>query len=111
MNNEKRHAIERRIIKKLVQDAIAAGYCVSHHNGEEYTVRCSRDPAAIMAVIAQTDEETLTIRKENMQRVGWVHLVYGNDGHDVIADHTDNPEMTALLSGATSLADQIAEAV
>lgn len=108
MSPSERQAIERRIIERLVTDAIAAGFAVSVDDGGETTVKRSRDLAEIMAAVMTTDEDHLHIhRQDSRYAFGWVRLIYGNDGWDVIADHTDNEAMRALVAGATALADQI----
>ena len=38
---------------------------------------------------------------------GWIMLVHGNDGWDVLADHADNPTMTGLLAQADALAEEL----
>ena len=58
------------------------------------------------------DEEGLIFHDAEGRRVGVVSLVYGNGGYDVIADHTVNDQMTALVAGADRLAETLeAEAV
>ncbi len=105
--------IERAIIRRAVRDILAAhdgAYCISVYDGEEYPVKRSRDLDKIMAEVGQCDEEMLYVRhveKEGVTgaRVGGIYLVYGNDGWDVIADHTDSPLMHELLTDANNLAD------
>lgn len=110
--------IERLIIRKLVEDALREGYTVKHNDGESDTVTVSTDGIRksdeaisaladeVMKWIQQTDEEHL-IFSIGGSRVGSVFLVYGNDGYDVIADHTDTDEMRHLLIGAEALAESI----
>ena len=108
MTPQDRQAIERRIIERLVTDAIAAGFAVSVDDGGETTVKRSRDLDEIMAAVMTTDEDYLYFHEgEGRSTNNWVHLVYGNDGWDVIADHSDNEAMNALVAGASALADQI----
>jgi len=103
--------IEREIVFAIIQNALDLNYTVIHHNGEEVTVMAhpdenrARDFRRIMDEIQQCDEERLIFRNADGQRVGTVLLVYGNDGHDVICDHTDNDEMHCILAGANKLAD------
>lgn len=105
--------IERAIIRRAVRDILAAhdgAYCISVYDGEEYPVKRSRDLDKIMADIGQCDEETIVVRhitqsSEAGAKVGSIYLVHGNDGWDVIADHTDSPLMRELLTDANNLAD------
>lgn len=110
MNIKQRQRIEHAIVKKLIEDAIALGYMVSHSNGEYYTIKLSQDVDAIMAEINQCDEERLVFRDGNGERIGSVFLAFGNDGHDVICDHSSGERMEAILLNANRLADQFSEA-
>lgn len=104
---EKRQAIEKRIVRKLVEDAIAVGYLISVSQGrEDFSLRDSRDADAIMAEVMQCDDDALIFTRNGVD-VGDVYLVYGNDGHDVICDYSCLLE--GVLEGACKLADDIAE--
>jgi hypothetical protein len=104
MNVEKRIRIEKKIASRLVADAIAAGYSLSVNNGEEVVIRQSRDKAAILAEMFSVDMEHLIYHKDGV-RQGWVYLVYGNGGWDVICDYTTN--LDPVLVGANALADKL----
>lgn len=105
--------IERAIIRRAVRDILAAhdgAYCISVSDGESWPVKRSRDLDTIMSNIGACDEETIVVRhitqsSEAGAKVGSIYLVYGNDGWDVIADHTDSPLMHELLTDANNLAD------
>ncbi|WP_262222480.1 hypothetical protein [Stenotrophomonas maltophilia] len=108
--------IERAVIRKAVSDLIAEGYAIQVHNGEELAVNGTRDAATVMAAIMQTDEDRLYLLNvegpayaPKMTRAGWVHLVYGNDGWDVVSDYTTN--LGNALTGAGDLADALGEAL
>jgi hypothetical protein len=101
-----RQQVERRIIRQIVKDAIAAGYSVSVFDGEETTVRQSRTVSKIMAAVLTTDEDHLFIHQPGeARRWGWVRLVYGNDGWDVVNDYSTNLE--ALMGNANRLAEEL----
>jgi len=115
MNIENIARIERSIVKTIIQDALDFGYVVMHHNGEEATITVhpsdDREKAVsdIMDEIRQCDEEQLIFSDPKDwpgKRVGFVFLVYGNDGYDVICDHTDSEEMDQILAGANELASK-----
>ena len=115
MNIENIARIERAIVKTIIQDALDLGYVVMHHNGEEATITVhpsdDREKAVsdIMDEIRQCDEERLIFSDPEDwpgKNVGFVFLVYGNDGYDVICDHTDNEKMDQILAGANELAAQ-----
>lgn len=104
MEIEARIQLELRIVRRLVTDAIAAGRSVTVHDGGEHTVVNSQDARAIMDAVMTTDADTLIITGPDGY-CGFARLVYGNDGWDVIADHSESPAMAALLRGATEIAD------
>jgi hypothetical protein len=93
---------ERRTATRLVAAALAAGYTVSVYDGEEYTVKRSRESKKILEALASTEADTLVIRDSAGERVGDLCLIWGNDetGSELIADHTDNAATTALYNAA-----------
>lgn len=106
--------METDIIRKIVSDALEYGCSVTHNNGEEDTVtvyaktRGDYESAvdAVMKQINQTDLEYL-IFKLGESKIGWVQLVYGNTGYDVVCDYTASDEMEKILAGATALAEKL----
>ena len=107
MNVEQRQKIERRIVKAVIKSAIDAGGSVSLYDGGEWTVKKSRDAKVLANAIMSVDEESLRIHNAAGESIGTVYLVYGNDGYDVICDHTDAPAMDAILASAFALADKL----
>lgn len=104
------NAIEIQIIDAIITSALTDGLVISVYDGEVWTVSCSADREAITAAIGTSDETRLALRRPvdgKFERIGGVFLVHGNDGHDVIADHTDTPAMAAILAEATALADKL----
>lgn len=97
---------EGRICSRLVKHALASGYTVSVHDGEEWAVICSTSYNEIMADIFTTDMNTIRIRDKDKQVVGNVTLVFGNDGYDVMADWTDTPEFNDWLKPVNEYADK-----
>jgi hypothetical protein len=107
MNVENRIKIEKQIVRKIAKDAIAAGMFVSVHDGEDYALCRSQSVKAIVAACMSTDEDRLFFSDADGKRKGWVFLVYGNDGWDVVNDNTDNDATNAILVGATALATKL----
>jgi hypothetical protein len=104
---------ERKIINRLIDDALAAGYAISVNDGEETTVKQSQDRAAIRGAMATTDTDILTFWDPKggptvgvSKRLGFVWLIYGNDC-DVISDYSANEAMDTLLAGASALAESL----
>lgn len=112
----KRIAIEKRIVKRFVTDAIKAGFrlAVSLERGYDYEdmLLGSTDVKKIMDEAFAGDEAHIfvqpakgpTVQDRSVISVGWVYVVFGNDGYDVIADYSTNIEY--LLAGANELADK-----
>lgn len=111
-----RQEIERRVVSRAVTDLLAAGFYITVDYGdddEQNDCIRSRSHDEIMAACGACDEEYLRLYRPSesdpskWKRGGYVFLVYGNDGHDVIADYTIPIE--EHLKGANELADQICE--
>lgn len=117
--SDRTREIEKAIVKNVIQDALDLGYTIFYYNGDEedtpiiasLRLNISKESAVdmIMSEVAACDEERAVFFDEKDRRVGFVFFVFGNDGHDVISDHTASKEMDALLAGATELADRFAE--
>lgn len=95
------HTTEKRIITAILRRALKADYLVSVYDGEEWALKFSSDFEAITAEVHATDTTTLVFRDANnadKAKVGSVWLVHGNED-DVIANHSDNEAMEALVKG------------
>lgn len=103
-----RQAIERAIVTKIIDGLLAAGHAISVDNGADDETPRSVDKAAILAAMFQTDEETIFVhenRRGPKRPLGWVKLVYGNDGFDVISDYSVN--LGAVLMPANELSNWV----
>lgn len=92
MKLEARKRLEKRIVKRVVRDLLAAGYEITVNNGgDSNEILYSTDFKAITAVLFATDSEHLLVRKAeggvSFVYVSFVYLVYGNDGYDVVNDY------------------------
>lgn len=93
---------ERRRASRLVSALLAAGYRLSVNDGEEWTVKQSRNKGEVMAALATTGEDYLKAHQEEVTKtkegrhvrkvVASFCLIWGNarDGSELIADHSDN---------------------
>lgn len=91
----KRMEMERRMASALVKAILARGYSVSV-DSEGWAISHSRSYRAVMNALWQTDEEYVLAFNADGKRAGTFFLVYGNDGYDLIADHTDNDVCRAI---------------
>lgn len=85
--------VERDIVERLVKRLLDAGHELGVNDGEETTVKRSHDPQVIINALATTDYDRLIVYD-----FGSILLVWGNE-EDLISDHTDDPELNALIDG------------
>ena len=90
--------IEKKIVGLILNSAYSSGYTCRLYDGESWVTDKNATIKEIMYYLMTTDEETLVIYDESGKRVGSIFLVYGNNGYDVITDHTDNIEINDILS-------------
>lgn len=85
--------LEEKVAGKVVRALLAAGYFVSVHDGEAFTLSKSRDAKALIAALFTSDDDRLFVRTAPGEaHFGWVWLVYGNSGWDLVSDYTTNLE-------------------
>jgi hypothetical protein len=77
--------LEKRIANKLIKAILERGYSISVNDGEETTLKFSKEPRKIATALFTTDEDYLLVYDDNNDRVGWVLLIGGN-GSDLISD-------------------------
>ena len=97
--------IERMIVKRIVLDAVKAGYALNINNGGD-TNEMPNPSVKVKNILDNmfaTSDERLLFYKDN-KMIGWVYLVYGNDGPDVVNDYTTNLE--SVMTGANKLANR-----
>ena len=94
---------EARVARKLLNAAFKAGYVVSIHDGGEWVLKQSRFLDACCTCLCSTGDDCLTFRDaKTKEKVGTAWLIWGNDedGSELIADHSDNDAMNALVAQA-----------
>lgn len=117
ISNAIRQKIEREIVGSFVQAALAKGYRLGVSLERGYDVSDgmllgSRDRRKIMDAIFDGDDAHIFVQSAAGNLVedgrvvseGWVYVVLGNDGWDVISDYTTNLE--PLMKGANRLAER-----
>src|SRR4029077_3916658 len=109
MSVKMRQEVEQKICAAIVKALLKAGFYISVDNGDNdgrnFEIARSRSKKAILAAMFQTDDETLVVEKHG-RKMGWVRLVYGNDGWDVLSGYTINLEK---LIGNGTEADKISQ--
>ena len=96
LNLKDRLACEKAIVKAIVKEAIAQGYQVAVFDGEEDWSEPSNNWETIRKELHTMDEDTIRIIKDGKSK-GAVFLVYGNDGYDVVCDHTVNDTIVGIV--------------
>jgi hypothetical protein len=86
----RRMEMERRMASALVKAILARGLSVTVDNGEEIAIHRSKSYRAVMDALWQCDEEWVLAHGDTGPSKGTFYLVYGNDGYDLVADHTAN---------------------
>ena len=61
---------ERFIVKQIVGRALDKGYLLTVFDGEEFPIRCSSDPEAVMEHLGHCDEEWLQVANADCKRIG-----------------------------------------
>jgi len=107
MSVKMRQMVEKRIARRVILDALAAGYTLNVNNGgDTHELPAPSDKVkVILGAMFAADEDYLIFYKEG-KKVGWVWLIYGNSGWDVVSDYTCNLE--DVMKGASDLADKYA---
>jgi hypothetical protein len=85
-----RQIVEHEIAEAVVDALLGAGYRLSTDYGDGES-KVTSDRAQILKDLFQGDDDRLYAHKGG-KYFGWVYLVYGNDGWDVISDYTTNLE-------------------
>ena len=102
-----RIAVERSVCRRLIRTLKSAGYTLRVHSGDEWETPKAASEDTLMRAMFNLDEAWLIV-SENGKRIGYVYLVFGNDGYDVISDHTMNLE--AAIAPVDAYANGLAEA-
>lgn len=103
-----RQKLERQIAFKLIEELLAGGYELAIDDGEGIAVRRTRDEKTLREGLFSVDEEHILVYKPtDKTRIGWVFLVYGNDGYDVINDYAVSIE--DHITETNKLAERLAK--
>ena len=102
--------IETAIVHAIVEGALDYGCAVLHHDGEKYTsfskltkfTDKESEMERILKEIGSNETEMLRFKK-NDKDIGDVILIYGNDGHDVVSEYTENTDMKKIMAVAEEL--------
>lgn len=114
-----RRMVEAEILRKFVDDALASGYRLSVSLERGYDIDemllGSTDRERIIAAAQDGDDCHIFVHEGTcdvlvggqIDSIGWVYLVFGNDGWDLVSDYTTN--MEELLKGALAVSEKYAD--
>ena len=99
---------ERKVARRLIKAALAAGYTIGVDDGEDMTVKRASKVKTIEDALCTTGEDTLQLYAADPSKtVGWFgagrfYLVWGNavDGSELISDFTANDLCESLWNKA-----------
>jgi hypothetical protein len=98
---------ELPIARHFIHNALAQGYELALHDGEEIAVPRTANFDALNEGLASTDMDTLIVYLGD-KRVGSVLFIWGN-GTDVLSDHSDNAVINALVEPTSEYSDGLAD--
>lgn len=120
MSVKMRQEVERKVVSAFVRQALKSGYSLSvslergydHDVMAENGVLGSTNYRKIMDEAFAGDDCHIFVHSPGVGPLyngaincaGWVYLVFGNDGYDVISDYTLNMESLGLLKNAEKVA-------
>jgi len=97
--------MDKLVVTKTVKVLIAAGAVLSvDDGGEGWAVRSSTNKEEVVNAIMGVDDCMLSVRWADCVH-GWVRFIMGNDGYDVINDHSTRLEET--LAPVFALCDEL----
>ena len=101
---------ERQTLEAVVDAVLAKGYRLRvWDGGDEPAVNVTGDRKTAIEGCDGVGEATLVIVRPGDRSIfGEIFLVFGNEPGVLISDHTDVPELTALLAPIAELCDRVA---
>lgn len=94
----KRQTAEKKIVGKLVEAFLSSGYLLTVECDGYVDLKLSDDKKKVMDALFAVDEAHLFVGdKDSGKHIGWVFLVFGNDGYDVICDHTTKEPVYGII--------------
>ena len=104
-----RIAVEKQIAFAIIDSLVSAGFLVEINDGEGIVVEPTKNEEVLKGGLHTTDEDLLVAYRVDaigsLKRMGWVQLIYGNLGWDIIADNTTTMEQ--FLEPAVELSFKI----
>lgn len=102
--------IERRIVQVAVGDILQAGYRIGVYRLTGYEVEATNDAAVVLTAAQRRTACDLHVFEQTdagggWKRIGFVKLTFGNEGWNVIEDHSIS--LAPALTNADALAKHL----
>lgn len=106
-----RVAAEKKIAGEIVRIAMENCWAIGIKDEDGVVLPPCQFADKILAAMFGTDEDVLTLyvtddHGRTKMRVGWIHLIYGNDGLDVVHDFSVNDSMEGLMDLVNAFIDR-----
>lgn len=104
--NENLLAVEAKIIRRMLRTAKKNGWNFSVYEGEDLAIGINQDVEATIKACGSTGQDWIRFYDAEGKKLGYVWVIYnnGNDGLDLITDHS-------LSNGIEEFMDEICEYV
>lgn len=93
---------EASVVLSIIDMGLKVGMSLSVYDGEEWTLKNSRDRAAILDALGTTETDTIKFRHADGTTFGAIVLIYGNGPGDIIADYSANDEFQIFVEQFTT---------
>lgn len=103
-------AAERKVAEAVVDRALHLGFGVAVWNGGDLPeLETNHDRDQILEAMFAADEETLELHNADGSYYGFVRLVYGNEGWDVITDNSAHLDTSGFFLPLEPMLDALEE--
>jgi hypothetical protein len=104
---KRRQQMERRIVVSLIDELLGRGFIINVDDGDGMLFKAATfNRQTIIDAVMNTDEDYLHAYKDGVKNGGgWVRLIYGNDGYDVISDYC--VQLEPFMVQTQALADKL----
>ena len=102
-----RARIELKLVNALIRRAKEFKYDFFIYEEDTIDSLVATSPKEFKTELFNLDDATLIVIREDNIQMGWIKLVFGNDGYDLISDYTTNLE--DFLKPINEYADKLEE--
>jgi hypothetical protein len=100
-----RARMELKIVNQLINSAASLGYSIEVAEADEEEDKGK----SIKDILFNLDEANVRVFRADGSKLGWIFLVFGNSGYDLISDYTYSHDMEKFLGECCALSDRLAD--